>query len=83
MGGEEFVMMETSKGNIANYNPEIDTHIIPAGDEVEQSNLLRNEAWKNIHHILKEELSENGMRELRAAFYDVSREYLFKRKKHE
>ncbi|MCR2050815.1 hypothetical protein NSB25_26655 [Acetatifactor muris] len=73
-------MMGDDTGNVTNYNPEIDMHIVPTEDEIAQSNLLRNEAWQNIHHILKEELSENDMNELRAAFYDVSGGYLFKRK---
>lgn len=73
--------MYSAEGNVIDYNTGAKRCAIPTQEEIERSDSLREEAWGEIKELLKKELSEEAMTELKAAFYTASREYLFVGKK--
>lgn len=46
-------------------------------DEIEKSDFLRDEAWGELEELLKKELSEEAMMELKFVFYKGTQKYLF------
>lgn len=73
--------MYSAEGNVIDYNTGAKRSIIPTQEEIERSDSLREEAWGEIKELLKEELSEEAMTELKIAFYTASQDYLFVGKK--
>lgn len=73
--------MYSADGNVIDYNTGAKRSIIPTQEEIERSDSLRDEAWGEIKELLKKELSEEAMTELKIAFYKASQDYLFVGKK--
>ncbi len=73
--------MYSAEGNVIDYGTGARKCAVPTQEEIERSDSLRDEAWGEIKELLKKELSEEAMTELKAAFYTASREYLFVGKK--
>lgn len=73
--------MYSAEGNVIDYNTGAKRSIIPTQEEIERSDSLRDEAWGEIKELLKKELSEEAMTELKIAFYTASQDYLFVGKK--
>lgn len=69
--------MYSAEGNAVDYNTGAKRGIIPTQEEIERSDSLREEAWEGIERLLKKELSEEAMTELKTAFYTASQDYLF------
>ena len=69
--------MYSAEGNAVDYNTGSKRGIIPTQEEIERSDSLREEAWEGIKELLKKELSEEAMTELKIAFYKTSQNYLF------
>ncbi len=69
--------MYSAEGNVIDYNTGAKRSIIPTQEEIERSDSLREEAWEGIKELLKKELSEEAMTELKIAFYTTSQNYLF------
>ena len=73
--------MYSAEGNVIDYGTGAKRSIIPTQEEIERSDSLREEAWEGIKELLKKELSEEAMTELKIAFYTASQGYLFVGKK--
>ena len=69
--------MYSAEGDVIDYNTGAKRSIIPTQEEIERSDSLREEAWEGIEGLLKKELSEEAMTELKIAFYTASQNYLF------
>ena len=69
--------MYSAEGNVIDYNTGAKRSIITTQEEIERSDSLREEAWEGIEGLLKKELSEEAMTELKIAFYPASQNYLF------
>lgn len=70
-------MVQSAEGNVIDYRTGARKRVVPTQDEIEQSDLLREEAWKDIEERLKYDLNEKDMMDLRIAFYKASQNYLF------
>jgi len=69
--------MYSAEGNVIDYNTGAKRSIIPTQEEIERSDSLREEAWEGIERLLKKEVSDEAMLELKIAFYKASQNYLF------
>lgn len=70
-------MMQSEEENVIDYSSGARKGIIHTQEEIERSDSLREEAWEGIEGLLKKELSEEAMTELKIAFYTASQNYLF------
>lgn len=70
-------MIERLKGNVINYRTGAKKCVAPTQEEIEKSDSLRDEAWGELEEMLKKELSEDAMMELKIAFYKGTQRYLF------
>lgn len=69
--------MQREKGNMIDYRTGAKKCVIPTYEEIEKSDSLRDEAWGELYKLLKNELSEEAMMELKTAFYIGTQRYLF------
>lgn len=74
---KEQIMMHGAKGNVIDYRTGARKCAVPTQEEIERSDFLREEAWERIERLLKKELSDEAMLELKIAFYKASQNYLF------
>lgn len=74
---KEQIMMHGAKGNVIDYRTGARKCLTPTLEEIERSDSLREEAWEGIERLLKKELSDEAMLELKIAFYKASQNYLF------
>ena len=77
MTGYTGKMMQSEEGNVIDYSSGVRKCAVPTQEEIEKSDLLREEAWEGIEELLKKELSDEAMLELKIAFYRASQDYLF------
>lgn len=70
-------MMHGAKGNVIDYRTGARKCVTPTLEKIERSDSLREEAWEGIERLLKKELSDEAMLELKIAFYKASQNYLF------
>lgn len=70
-------MAKRVKGNAIDYSTGSIKRAVPTQEEIERSDSLRDETWKQIEAGMKGELGEEAMTELKATFYRVSGKYLF------
>lgn len=70
-------MMQRVKGNVIDYSSGARKRVVPTLEEIERSDSLREEAWEGIERLLKKELSDEALLELKIAFYKASQDYLF------
>lgn len=70
-------MMQRVKGNVIDYRTGARKRVVLTLEEIEKSDSLRDEAWEGIERLLKKELSDEAMLELKIAFYRTSQDYLF------
>ena len=69
--------MQSEEENVIDYSSGARKCAVPTQEEIERSDSLRDEAWGEIKELLKKELSEEAMTELKIAFYTASQDYLF------
>ena len=70
-------MIQNAKENVIDYRTGARKRVVPTLEEIERSDSLREEAWEGIERLLKKELSDEAMLELKIAFYRASQDYLF------
>lgn len=69
--------MQREKGNVIDYRTGAKKCVIPTYEEIEKSDSFREEALGELEEMLKGELSEEAMMELKIAFYKGTQKYLF------
>ena len=69
--------MQSEEENVIDYSSGARKCAVPTQEEIERSDSLREEAWEGIERLLKKEVSDEAMLELKIAFYKTSQNYLF------